>query len=276
MELIQDFKNRLLANSLTENTAKSYSVGVKMFFDAHNIQTLQDITTEKVMEYSAKIQGGQAKRNAFLIGLRRFCEYYNVQGIQIPKSREAKVQNERIPLVKAEFDTLMKRIDYDFCEEPLKIKALIAMFYYTGMRESEIEKLKREDVINQVRINIMQKKGTKPRLVSLIKPLRDILSRFLACDPESKNLFGMGSTQMRFWVAKAGKDILGKKLFPHILRHTFITRCHRLGMDIKSIQIAVGHSSLEMTERYLKVDPNRVANEVENVLESAEAESGEI
>ena len=57
---------------------------------------------------------------------------------------------------------------------------------------------------------------------------------------------------------------------PHILRHTFCTRCAESGMDVKVLQTIMGHSNIAVTmDVYNHVDEMRVQNEMkklENVM----------
>ena len=57
---------------------------------------------------------------------------------------------------------------------------------------------------------------------------------------------------------------------PHMLRHTFCTRCAEAGLDIKVLQMIMGHSDISITMNiYNHVDAARVQNEIkelENVM----------
>lgn len=57
---------------------------------------------------------------------------------------------------------------------------------------------------------------------------------------------------------------------PHMLRHTFCTRCAEAGLDIKVLQMIMGHSDISITMNiYNHVDVARVQNEIkklENIM----------
>ena len=59
-------------------------------------------------------------------------------------------------------------------------------------------------------------------------------------------------------------------IHPHMLRHTFCTRCAEAGLDIKVLQMIMGHSDISITMNiYNHVDVARVQNEIkklENIM----------
>ncbi len=52
-------------------------------------------------------------------------------------------------------------------------------------------------------------------------------------------------------------------VYAHQLRHAFATRLHRKGIPVRTIQVLLGHKSLETTMRYLGIDPEEAAAAVE-------------
>lgn len=89
-----------------------------------------------------------------------------------------------------------------------------------------------------------------------------------------KALDGIVKAYNKVEIARAEKEHREPELLPHIsphiLRHTFCTRCAESGMDVKVLQTIMGHSSIAVTmEVYNHVDEVRVQNEMkklENVM----------
>ena len=135
-------------------------------------------------------------------------------------------------------------------------KAIVFMFLDTGLRLSELANLRLSDINIERGIIKVIGKGNKERLVRIglktQKALWNYLARrnsdlehiWLANDDES--LAANGIAQM---IRNLGKR-LGIPLSPHKLRHSFAISFLRNGANPFELQIALGHSTLEMTRRY--------------------------
>jgi integrase/recombinase XerD len=150
----------------------------------------------------------------------------------------------------------------------LRDRALIEVLYATGLRVSELIRLRASDLNLEAGYLSTTGKGSKQRIV----PIGDQASRWLAryirdARPalvgarSSPWLFvnarGGGSlTRVGFWKilkaygAKAG---LSRTLSPHVLRHSFATHLLEHGADLRSIQMMLGHADLSTTQIYTHV-----------------------
>lgn len=171
-------------------------------------------------------------------------------GISSPKV------SSRLPEFVPEKDIGNQRILQEF---DIRTKAIIEIFYQTGIRLSELINLKQNNV-SRTEIKIIGKRN-KERVVPISKQLHAILEEWNSYKLEnfksSEYFFvtNKGSKMYSQYVSRIVKNYLDrvttlKKKSPHILRHTFATHMLNNGAEIESIKEILGHSSLSATQIY--------------------------
>ena len=65
----------------------------------------------------------------------------------------------------------------------------------------------------------------------------------------------------------ATKASITKNISPHTLRHSFATHLHEDGLDIRKIQVLLGHSRIDTTEIYTKVSIKNL-KDIKNPLDN--------
>ncbi len=147
----------------------------------------------------------------------------------------------------------------------LKHRAIISTFYDTGVRVSELCQLLATDIdSNRGVILIRQAKGNRDRQVKLSPPLLALLRQYWKAYQPQEWLF-TGRWRDRP-ITPAGVYLICRKagevaqvsvpVTPHILRHTFATHLLEAGVDLRRIQLLLGHRSLSTTSLYLHVTAN--------------------
>lgn len=154
---------------------------------------------------------------------------------------------------------------------------LCELLYASGMRVGEIVKVRPEDVDLVGGVIRVQGKGGKERLVPFNEATQAALKLYLealqARFPESLclfvNRFGRPLTPrgVRIILDRVANicGFRGKKLFPHIFRHSFATHFLSGGGELRVIQEALGHASLSTTQIYTHLDWDKM----KRVYESA-------
>ena len=131
---------------------------------------------------------------------------------------------------------------------------LIQVLWRTGVRVSELINIRPRDVewSNQV-INITKAKRGKQRRVLLNESTLKMLSDYVLAQKiqEDRPIFGLTRRHIGRIVKKYGNAI-GARVHPHTLRHSFAIHLVRSGMDLRRLQLLLGHSSLNMTQIYLQ------------------------
>jgi integrase/recombinase XerC len=144
---------------------------------------------------------------------------------------------------------------------PLRDLAIIELLYSSGLRVSEIAKIKILDIDRKEGLVKVSGKGNKERIVPFGSKAGEAILKYLERRSELKpkddyfflNNRGTGITtrSIERIVKKYGLlSGISKKISPHALRHTFATHLLGSGADLRSIQELLGHSSLSTTQKY--------------------------
>jgi len=157
----------------------------------------------------------------------------------------------------------------------LKYKAVFGVAYGAGLRVSEVAALKVSDIDSQrMTLRVEQGKGRKDRYVMLSPQLLQWLREWWkAARPQGwlfpgQNPVNPMSTRQLVRAVHAAAKAAGitKRVTPHTLRHSFATHLLEQGVDIRVIQVLLGHAKLETTALYTRVAVNTI-REVKSPLE---------
>lgn len=149
----------------------------------------------------------------------------------------------------------------------LRDKAILELFYSSGLRLSELIALKMDQLDLEQGVVRVLGKGKKERLVPVgkeaIAGLRNYFnnrSQLLNGKLDSRFIFlnklgdGISARAVERLLDKYLKRSgIQKKVTPHVLRHTFATHLLNAGADMRGIQELLGHASLSTTQRYTHV-----------------------
>lgn len=142
-------------------------------------------------------------------------------------------------------------------------RAVIGLLIFCGLRKSELIGLDRTDLAADLsQLSVRQAKGGDQRLVPTCQEARAVLRSYLDEQPQTDsplicNKIGrrMGSTSLQRLfkriVRRAGLE--KRSLTIHSLRHSFASQLLRAGVNLRSIQMLLGHRSIASTEQYLHV-----------------------
>jgi len=151
----------------------------------------------------------------------------------------------------------------------IKYRAVTAVLYGAGLRISEACRLEVGDVLSDRRLlRVRDGKGGRDRYTMLSDQLLQSLRKYWRVEqPPGPHLFpgarpgsAVRPESVRNALAKAAKQAkIRKRVTPHILRHSFATHLHESGVDIRTIQVLLGHRSIRTTQLYSQVSGRVIA-----------------
>lgn len=156
----------------------------------------------------------------------------------------------------------------------LRDRALLELFYSSGLRVSELAKLMLQQVdLDHGFIRVFGK-GAKERIVPLGGKARDALATYLTSGrphlvkPKTGSQFflnhlGGALSRVALWMIvkqHAQRAGITKNVKPHALRHSFATHLLTGGADLRAIQEMLGHASISTTQIYTAVEPQRLVD----------------
>lgn len=227
--------------------------------------------------YQAKLKKVSISRK--VAALRSFYKYLLREGrvpfnpaelVQLPR------QEKYIPVVLS-VDEILALLKIHFSDDAagMRDRAIIELFYSSGIRLSELTGLDLADCHFADSLIKVRGKGRKERIVPVGKPACDAVQAYLNRRGELSAKRLLSQTGEPLFLSSRGRRMnprvvarvvervvtasgIGRKISPHALRHSFATHLLDAGADLRSIQEMLGHRSLSTTQRYTTVSVGRL------------------
>lgn len=163
----------------------------------------------------------------------------------------------RLPLLRPPFLTLEEIVRLrEGCDSPL-VASILEFLLSTGIRESELCALDIRDLDMEKREAKVLGKGAKERIVLFSEQARHVLLAYLGAREDNApalfvNTKGRRLTpnQVYYRIRRLGEKVLGRRIWPHLLRHTSATYMVDGGMTLPEAKDLLGHQSIQTTIRY--------------------------
>jgi len=305
---MQEVFNKYITYLEVERNASPYTVrnytsdllGFFQFLKEKGIDSLREVDKNVLRDYLRHLmEQGLVKASIArkLSAIRSFYRYLIREEI-ISTSPVATTSSpkldKRLPsfLTTDEMTRLLEAPDVS-TPQGQRDRALLELLYASGLRVSELANLNLEQVnLNSREIRVWGK-GSKERMVLMGEPAARSLTAYLnqgrlelLGNKRSSALFlnryGERLTERSVQIEIqeiAEKAGIGKRVHPHMLRHTFATHLLDGGADLRVVQELLGHASLSSTQIYTHVSKSQakkvylsahpMAQEKDDKLESA-------
>jgi tyrosine recombinase XerC len=178
-------------------------------------------------------------------------------------------QEKKVPSFLSEDETT-SLLDLPRSAKPLDLrdKAILELFYATGIRVSELVGIETGDLHFGERLVRVRGKGKKERIVPFGRTAREALEEYSRA---RRGLIDEEGAEPAFFLNYRGgrlttrsvqrmvrkyihRTAVVRKISPHSLRHSFASHLLGRGADLRVIQELLGHSSLATTQKYTHVD----------------------
>ncbi len=258
-----NFETHLSLQRLAPKTKEAYLRAIAGLANYHQ-QASEDLTNDQIQDYLLYcIQEKQlawSSCNVLFCGLKKYYQEFlgrNETEFTIPPRPRSK----QLPMLLSKED-VAKILGVP---ASLKHRALLTTVYGSGLRVSEVVKLKPVHIeSNRLKIRVEQSKGHKDRYTILSRKGLDLLREYWrAYQPKSWLFFGREkdqpmsiNTAQRIYYNAKEKAGITKGRGIHTLRHCFATHSLDAGTDVFVIKRWMGHSSIKTTWKYIHLTPD--------------------
>ncbi|HEX4887752.1 MAG TPA: tyrosine-type recombinase/integrase [Luteibaculaceae bacterium] len=272
---ISSFLEQLrVVRNYSAHTVLAYEADLKEWMEyllrAFEVSDLLQVRSIMVRSWVVELmeQGRESTTIARKIAsLRSFYKWQIQQGLikvnpcmGIPLPKKAK----RLPTFISEqsIEEVLQPRYYEEQVNGFRDLIMMELFYFTGIRESELIGLKRADIdLFQAQIKVLGKRN-KERLIPLTPAFTERLREYLHWSIQENT-----SSNDPLFLTDTGKKLYPKFVYqkvnyylsrvanatqksPHILRHSFATHLLNRGADLNAVKALLGHTSLAATQVY--------------------------
>ncbi len=282
--LIEGYLEYISANkNLSKNTIQSYKddlLEFSRFMKNNEIKKIGNNEFKKYINYLS-IKFSPKSHSRKLSSLKNFFNYLidlkiinlnpinNFDFPKIPKS---------LPkfLTEKEVNILLDRTYQDFSHKGVRLSTMLEILYATGIRISELVKIKKADINEDLSSILIKGKGGVHRIVPLFGRAIVTLKNYLKIKDQDKinnsYLFPSNSkdghiTRNRFFqlIKQLANEcnISSAKVSPHVIRHSFASHLLERGVDLRIIQESLGHKDISTTQIYTHIQSNKIRKVLE-------------
>lgn len=274
------FSHLSVERRMSHHTDSNYRRDLQRFVahcERNSVANWQGVDGQHVRTFAAtEFRRGSSPRSIQrrLSAIRSFFNFLLREGtvkinpaldVQAPKAKK------RLPAT-IDVDQMARLLSFRTDEElSVRDKAMMELFYSSGLRLSELVGLDLQDIDLADRVVRVLGKGSKTRVVPVGRHAAEAIVRWL---PERTKIATIGNTAL--FVGKRGERIsprsvqkqvaqwarrqgLGVHVHPHMFRHSFATHLLESSQNLRGVQELLGHANLSTTQIYTHLDFQHLA-----------------
>jgi site-specific recombinase XerD len=268
-KLLRDYLNYLeIEKNRSPKTSENYRHYLTEFLKFAKISKPAEITDDVVREFRLTLARRDMKRitqGYYVIALRNFLKYLakrDIKTLSAEKIELPKIPGRQIDTLEyGDLERLLAAPKGDSLRD-LRDKAILEMFFSTGLRLAELCALSRYIDIKRGELSV-RGKGDKLRVVFISDSAREAIKQYMAKrgDVEEKLFVSLDRSGkiigpitpravQRLVSARAVQAGIPKHIHAHLLRHSFATDLLINGADLRSVQELLGHANISTTQVY--------------------------
>ena len=273
-----------LERGLSLRTAKAYGSDMELFIrylESLKINNWEDVRREDIEDFLEMDPDHRMEPTTIarrLVSIKVFFRYLVEEQIvknDITDILEGPRKRLQLPgfLTEEEVDRLIAAYTGDDILT-IRNRAIIEVLYASGLRASEITRLRLDKVeFNENYLRVIGKRD-KERVVPFGREASGCMAAYLR---EARPKLDKSGKALEFFLSRTGKALtreriwmivteaariagIEKDIYPHMLRHSFATHLLSHGADLRVIQEMLGHADISTTQIYTHMDSSRFAN----------------
>ena len=257
---LQQIEEEGKIRNLTQSTINSYRNFVSSFLTYMN-KNPEELTCQDVRCFLLEKKDAGLKAttlNLYNSSIRFF--FRNVlhilwDDITVPRMRV----DHKLPVILS-LDEINRLLD---ATEDIKYKAMFATMYSSGLRVSEVIHLHCDDIsCTNMQIHVRKSKSRQNRYTILSKKNLNLLTEYWVRYGRPREILFPNKFTGQYLSVRAVEQVMHRsvaeaglppEVTPHVLRHCFATHLLEQGIDVRTIQMFLGHRDPRSTEVYLHV-----------------------
>ena len=262
--MLNKFREFLILQGLSQNTVKDYMIYIRKL---NRELDLEHLTQDNLNSYLVKMKEENKSESSINQYKKAFLKWiaFTKQDIEVPKF----IQPERkIPEYFDEkyfLEEIIPTIEF-IASDVAKIKTIFYFMFYVGLRVGEIARLKREDFDFEKReVKIHKRKAKNPKIFKFSKTVGNLVEAYFEAYEITETLFDVSEKVIEYYCRKIGENI-GKRIHPHMFRHSFAVMFIKAGGSETTLQKLLGHKSRNSTAIYSELTDEDVKAEYDKYI----------